>query len=134
MDLVHQHLLIRAFLKNPPLEEEQLKNWFRKVVSAIDMKVCIEPQAKYVDATGNKGLTGLVGIETSHMSAHCTSHFWDECSPALVQLDVYSCKQFNPDTIIEMLSEFGLVSYEAMLIDREDGFKIISHTKIEAKS
>jgi S-adenosylmethionine/arginine decarboxylase-like enzyme len=123
--LVHQHMLIKARVARPPMDVEHLKRWFLELVEAIGMKVCIPPQARYVDVKGNRGLTGLVGIETSH----CAMHVWDERDPALIQMDVYSCAPFFPDTVIEKLSEFGIVRYQTMMIDRgthedDDDFEV----------
>jgi len=38
---------------------------------------------------GNQGLTSVTIIETSHIAVHV----WDEVSPALMQMDVYSCAE-----------------------------------------
>ena len=121
--LVHKHVLIKASVNNPPKEEVVLNTWFKELVSEIKMNVCIEPRSRYVDAPGNRGITGVVGIETSH----CSMHVWDEMSPGIIQMDVYSCAEFEPETVLNKLNEFGLVSYEMMFIDREDGFKVIRH-------
>ena len=124
--LFHQHVLIKAYVTNPPRSEETINNWLTDLVSAIDMKICISPRSVYVDAVGNRGLTGQVGIETSHIAIHV----WDESNPGMVQMDVYSCKEFNPETVIQALTKFNLVRYELMLIDRNDGFVIKDHKTV----
>ena len=123
--LVHKHLLLKAKVLNPPMKEEVLTKWFKELVEDIGMKVCIEPRARYVDNPGNRGITGLVGIETSH----CSMHVWDEMSPGIIQMDVYSCAEFVPETVINKLNEFKIVDFEMMFIDREDGFKVLRHER-----
>lgn len=79
------------------------------------------PYSKYLDVEGNRGVTGIVVIETSHISFHC----WDEVSPALIQMDVYSCKNFDPNRVINALLKFGLESYDILNIDRNNELKVI---------
>lgn len=108
------------------MAEETLNKWFTELVSDINMKVCIPPRSRYVDAPGNRGVTGVVGIETSH----CSMHVWDESNPGIIQMDVYSCADYDPQTVINKLNEFELISYEMLYIDRNDGFKILDHQKV----
>lgn len=120
--LFHKHMLIRGFLKNPPKESKALEDFFIELVSNIKMKVFIAPVAKYLDTEGNRGITGTVVIETSHMSMHV----WDEQSPALMQMDVYSCKDFDEKVVIDTIDQhFGLLAYEHLSIDRNNGLKVI---------
>ncbi len=52
---------------------------------------------------------------------------WDEVSPALMQMDVYSCAEFDPQLIFDRLqSDFGLAKLEWKFIDREHGLDEIS--------
>lgn len=124
MELDHRHFLIRAFVENPPVEELVINGWLKRAVEAIKMKIVLGPHSKYVDTVGNEGITGIVVIETSHMACHV----WSEISPAMIQLDVYSCAHFDSKTVIEHLNEFGLISYEYMLVDRNNEFKILEHS------
>ena len=121
--LNHLQVVIKAFVRNPPRDEESHKKWSAQVVEAIKMKVVVGPFAKYVSSCGNAGVTGGCIIETSHL----ISHVWDEISPAMVQLDCYSCSYFDEEVIVEKLKEFDLVSFELMLIDRNEGFKVLRH-------
>lgn len=122
-DLFHKHFIIKAFVQNPPFKEEILNDWLRDLVAKINMKIVIGPFSKYVEAVGNAGLTGAVIIETSH----CSIHVWSESVPAMIQMDCYSCSAFESETIIKKLEEFGLISYEKIVIDRNIDFKIIEH-------
>jgi len=121
MELDHKHLLLTAYVKNPPRKEQHLNTWLAETVDAISMKIVCGPTSKYVDTLGNEGLTGSVNIETSHLSIH----IWDSVSPAMIKMDVYSCKCFEPSIIIEKLKEFDLVSFDATLIDRNSDIPTI---------
>jgi S-adenosylmethionine/arginine decarboxylase-like enzyme len=123
MSLFHQHLLVKALVSSPPRSEEALNAWLNALVAAINMNVCIAPRSFYVDTPGNEGLTGQIGLSTSH----CAIHVWDHVIPALVQLDVYSCKEYEAQTVVNMLRNWGLISWELMEIDRNDTFKITKH-------
>jgi S-adenosylmethionine/arginine decarboxylase-like enzyme len=125
-ELFHQHLLIRAFVEKPPVEEEVLNKWMTELVSDIGMKVVVPAKSKYVDAEGNEGLTGSINIETSHMAIH----IWSKLNPARIEMDVYSCSCFDEETILKKLNEWDLTKYHSMMVDRNgDEFKVISQTK-----
>lgn len=113
-ELYHQHLLIRAYVENPPKEEEVLNKWLTELVSDINMKVVCPAKSKYVDAVGNEGLTGSINIETSHIAIH----IWSELKPARIEMDVYSCSRFEMNTILEKLDEWKLTKYHSMMVDR----------------
>jgi S-adenosylmethionine/arginine decarboxylase-like enzyme len=49
------------------------------------MKVFMGPYVKYCNMPGNRGITAIAIIETSHIAMH----IWDEPKPALMQMDVY---------------------------------------------
>lgn len=119
MTLVHKHLIIRAEVDNAPVDTDWTKTWLKSLVSKIGMKVCAGPISAYVDMPGNRGLTAVVIIETSHIALHC----WDECTPHLMQFDVYTCGPFNPSDVLEELEQFGLVKMEYKYLDREHELK-----------
>ncbi|MFM7852880.1 MAG: hypothetical protein ACKO96_13420, partial [Flammeovirgaceae bacterium] len=66
--ILHKHLLVNAKVKNPINKEEEGLEFLKKLVDRIDMKIIKGPFASYVDAAGNKGLTAIVMIETSHIA------------------------------------------------------------------
>jgi S-adenosylmethionine/arginine decarboxylase-like enzyme len=107
------------------MKEAALESWFTELVADIKMKMVIPARASYVEAPGNRGLTGSVNIETSHAALHC----WDESSPAFIQLDVYSCSCFDVQTVLSKLDEYTLTKYEYIVIDRGDGFRIVDKGK-----
>lgn len=86
------------------------------------MKIKIGPFADYCLAEGNNGITGAVCIETSHVSLHC----WDKVDPPYMRLDVYSCAFFDPSVVEKEIREkFDPVTFEYLILDRNDGIKVI---------
>ena len=119
---VHKHLIIRAEVNRPLVTEKSVRKWLRNLVKKIDMNIIKGPYAAYVSKEGNRGVTGIVMIETSHISIHV----WDENKPALVQCDVYSCAEFSSN---EVLAEFVMMEptkIEHMLLDRAEEIKTIN--------
>ena len=122
--LVHKHLIVRAEAKNPPMDEAILTEWFKKFIDEIGMKVMMGPYVKYSHMIGNRGITGAAIIETSHIVVH----FWDEVSPALMQFDVYSCGELNPEKICNKIKkDFNTTKIEYKFLDRENDLSEI-HT------
>ena len=122
---VHKHLIIRAEVNRPITSEKGLKKWLRNLVKKIDMKVIKGPFAAYVSKEGNRGITGMVMIETSHIAIHV----WDEINPALVQCDVYSCAEFSSNEVLLELTEMEPIKIEYMLLDRAEELKPTFSTK-----
>ena len=129
-NLFHQHTLLKAYVTTPPRSEESLNTWLRDLVTAVGMKICIEPRSFYVSEPGNEGLTGQVGLCTSHAAIHV----WDHEEPAMIQMDLYSCRAYEPKTLVDLVARWGLLSYEMMEIDRNDGFKVVGHSLWSNKS
>jgi len=125
--LFHKHLLINAKVKNPMQSEDEAINFLTRLVDKINMKIIKGPFAAYIDKDGNKGLTAIVMIETSHIAFH----IWDETDPGLVQFDLYTCGELNLSKAIDEFSNtFNIVSLEYNLFDRENGFVLESSGKL----
>jgi S-adenosylmethionine/arginine decarboxylase-like enzyme len=117
--LFHKHLLVNAKVENPINTEEQGVDFLTRLVESIDMKIIKGPFASYVDKPGNRGLTAIVMIETSHIAFH----IWDEEDPSLVQFDLYTCGELNLAKVLLAFGEtFKVVSLDYQLFDRENGF------------
>lgn len=114
----HKHLIIRAEVKTPFVDPQKTKEWLVRLVESIGMNITVSggPHVDYVDVPGNSGIAGIVMIETSHASIHV----WDKADPPLVQMDVYSCKDYNPLVVLSMLREMHPTKIESILIDRAD--------------
>ena len=117
----HKHLIIRAEVNHPITSEKELKRWLRKLVKKIDMNIIKGPYTAYVSKEGNRGITGVVMIETSHIAIHV----WDEISPALVQCDVYSCADFSSNEVLIEFTPMGVTKIDHMMLDRADTIKPI---------
>ena len=119
---VHKHLIIRAEANRVPTDEEQLQNWMREFIDSIDMKILMGPYVKYCNVEGNRGITGIAVIETSHIAIHV----WDEPNPALMQIDVYSCAEFDVDEIAEKIkSDFDVIKLDYKYLNRETGLIVL---------
>ena len=118
---VHKHLIIRAEVNHPPLTEKYIRLWLRKLVNKIDMKIIKGPYASYVQKEGNRGITGVVMIETSHIAIHV----WDEERPALVQCDVYSCDEFSSNEVLAEFLPMDVVKIDHILLDRASEINVI---------
>ena len=119
--IYHKHLLVNAKVANPINTEEEGIDFLRNLVEKIDMKIIKGPFASYVDKEGNKGLTAIVMIETSHIAFH----IWDEADPGLIQFDLYTCGQLELDKVISIFKDtFNVVEFDYVLFDRENGFVV----------
>ena len=120
--LVHKHVIIRAEVLSPPTDEKLVSEHVRDLIERIGMKLLMGPYAKYVSMPGNRGLTVASIIETSHI----VMHTWDECDPALVQLDVYTCGPFDPKIVFDWLQQYRPIKVDYKYIDREYDIKELS--------
>ena len=117
--LFHKHLLINAKVNNPMASEQEAIDFLTNLVDKIDMKIIKGPFASYVDKPGNRGLTAIVMIETSHIAFH----IWDEEDPGLVQFDLYTCGKLELPQVLSIFNDYFKVNtLEYQLFDREDGF------------
>ena len=123
---IHKHLIIRAEVNNPPKDVDKLTVWMKEFIKSINMKIMLGPHVAYCNNEGNRGITGVAVIETSHIAIHV----WDEPVPALVQFDVYSCAEFDPYKIAEKIKQdFDVVKMDYKFLNRETGLKPIRMKK-----
>ncbi len=119
---LHNHLLVNGYSLIPPTDEGKTIEWMKNLVESIDMKIIQGPFASYVSKEGNRGLTAIVMIETSHIAMHV----WDEEDPAFVQFDLYTCSILPVEKVLKDLEDtFGLHNYQSMVLERSSGFKVI---------
>ena len=114
----HKHLIVRADISWCPKEKDLnlISDWIRSLIRKIEMKLLAGPYTTYVNEKNNKGMTSIAIIETSHVALH----IWDETNPGLMQLDVYSCANFNPNDIFDKVDElFKTIKLEYKFLDRE---------------
>ena len=119
---LHNHLLVNGYALIPPTDEGKTIDWMKNLVESIDMEIIQGPFASYVTKEGNRGLTAIVMIETSHIAMHV----WDEEDPAFVQFDLYTCSTLPVERVLKDLEDtFGLHNYQSMVLERSQGFKVI---------
>jgi S-adenosylmethionine/arginine decarboxylase-like enzyme len=98
----------------------------QSLVDSINMKTIQGPYASYVTKDGNRGLTCVVMIETSHIALH----IWDEPYPAEIQFDLYTCGELPEEQILRKLEdELGLTDYSYMVLERETGFNVLKQSR-----
>tara|TARA_Y100000034_G_scaffold8165_2_gene8925 strand:+ start:4909 stop:5286 length:378 start_codon:yes stop_codon:yes gene_type:complete len=119
MSVIHKHLIVRAEVEKPFVSCPEVVTWLRDLAQEIGMNITESggPHVDYVEKEGNCGIAGIVMIETSHIAIHC----WDKQDPPLVQLDVYSCADFNHLKVLMYLSEMHPKEVQHIIIDRQNG-------------
>lgn len=122
--LVHKHLLVRAEISNPISNESTISDWLKNLISDIGMKILYGPVSVYCDKKGNQGITAFSLIETSHVALH----IWDEGTPAMLQLDVYTCSELETDLVLKSLDLFHPLKIDYKFLDREKGFIEVENT------
>ena len=118
MGIVHHHLLYQADVGRSDLGVDaapELETFLYDLFKEIDMQCLIPAQLKY---STQKAWTGIIGIITSHIAFH----YWTE--EQYVQLDIYSCKDFDKKKAVLFLNEFWKSdNVQALFINRETGQK-----------
>ena len=123
--LVHKHLLIRAEVNSPPLykDRELVDNSMKQLIKDIDMNILSGPHTKWSDVEGNEGYSSVAIIDTSSI----TFHSWKN---GVIQLDVYSCKDFAIKKVFMWLAQFDLEKVDYKYIDRDQGFKTLDNNEL----
>jgi len=119
--LTHRHLIVRCELAEPPVTVQSVQEWLVDLVSKIRMRIMSGPHVAYCAMPGNRGVTGVVVIETSHIALHV----WDETDPALLQLDVYTCSELDPKIIADCLQQWRPTAIEYKFLDRDSALREI---------
>ena len=80
------------------------------------------PSISYIDQKGNRGITCMALIETSHI----VLHIWDEKIPGLFQLDIYSCKDIKINLVLDFFKDsFDVVKLQYKFLDRENDLTLV---------
>lgn len=124
--LEHKHLIVRAELNNPPKCTSAIDLWMASLVEQIGMKILMGPYSVYSKMVGNQGLTAVTIIETSHIALHV----WDDCDPALMQMDVYTCSTLDINDVFKALEQFEPTKVEYKYIDREHTLTMLDQQTI----
>jgi S-adenosylmethionine/arginine decarboxylase-like enzyme len=100
----------------------------KSLVDKIGMKILMGPYAVYSNMVGNRGLTAVTIIETSHIAMHV----WDEETPAVMQLDVYTCSTLDIYDVFEMLETFDPQKITYKYLDRDYNIAVLGNGTITA--
>lgn len=115
MTIVHHHLIYQAKVDKGASEETEksLQKFLYDLLKVIDME-CLIPAT--VKLSHQKAWTGMVGIITSHVAFH----YWTV--EKYIQLDIYSCKEFDKKKAIAFLNQYWKASeVKSLFINREVG-------------
>jgi len=126
--LKHKHLIIRAEINSPPSADDldKMNFWFQDLIESIGMKILSGPHTVYCPVIGNRGYTGVCVIETSHVAIHT----WDEDSPAVFQLDVYTCSELDVEIVFTKIKQFDPITIDYTLLDRDGDLVILEKNKL----
>lgn len=124
--LDHRHIIVTAFVTNPPMTVEQGEDWLRRLVKLVDMEILMDANAIYCEDLGNEGVTGVVGLTTSHASFHS----WHDEPRPFMNFDLYSCRFFQVEDVLRHLDEFGANECSYLLIDRNDGKNTVTNSGV----
>ena len=124
--LDHRHMVVTAFVTRPPMTVEVGEDWLRRLVKLVGMEILMDANAIYCEDLGNEGVTGVVGLTTSHASFHS----WHDEEEPFINFDLYSCKDFSVVDVLKHINEFGAAKCNYMLIDRNGGTNRVVETGI----
>tara|TARA_Y100001937_G_scaffold92389_1_gene125079 strand:- start:289 stop:657 length:369 start_codon:yes stop_codon:yes gene_type:complete len=116
--LEHKHLMISADFLRDVFIPSWYETWMSDLIEDLNMTALVEPKAVRDVTIDNEGITAFSIITTSHIVLHT----WETTTPYKLQLDVYSCKGFNVDTVIYRLKDFDILNVKYKFLDRENGF------------
>lgn len=122
MELNHSHVLINGFIKKPPKSVDDMITWMSSLIKKIKMKQLLAPWAEYIDGEDG-GMTCVAILTTSH----CSIHVWDTVDKPYFRFDLYSCKSFDVDDIVNMLSEFDVYELDVVEIDRNNSIRMVNN-------
>jgi S-adenosylmethionine/arginine decarboxylase-like enzyme len=117
MPLHHEHLIARAEVSAPPKNLQEVNTWLTDLIQEMGMNILHGPFSMSCDLENNEGITAGCILSTSH----CVLHTWDACSPAILQLDIYTCSKLNLDMVWDKLETFKPLKIDYKFLDRETG-------------
>lgn len=112
--LNHIHLLVSVFVNNPPMTASAGEEWLRELVDIVEMQILMDARAIYCEDLGNEGVTGVVGLTTSHASFHS----WHAAPEPFINIDLYSCREFDTAAVLAHIGKWGVERGSYILIDR----------------
>lgn len=101
----HQHLMLYITLKSDGVKANiNCPRYWEKMIDNVitedlKMQIAIPTRAILIEDHENYGVTGAANLTTSHIAFH----IWSKDQQPFIQLDIYSCKSFNPLAICNKL-------------------------------
>ncbi len=120
----HLHLLIQSNQERQLVHRRDTRIFLEDIVEAAGMTCISGPHTEFVEDPDNYGPTGAVILSTSHSSVHS----WP--NRGLMQFDLYSCCEFELNDILIMFQQFGMGTLDVLLVDRNDGYKVLKDERI----
>jgi len=118
------HLIVDAYVTHhSTLTKNSILEIFCKLVKLLGMEYLDRPlvwdlpidESKLDSPLDEGGISVIVPITTSHLSAHC----WPARNALM--LDVFSCKPFSVEEALDLIrTEFGIRSIHYTVVDRLD--------------
>lgn len=145
--IYHHHLLARIETQKCPQKRDRrhMERVLEQLVADIRMKKLGRARIYYVGEEQHReemGMSGILPIETSHVSFHFWSHparsiLHSEKSKCLLQFDLYTCGKLSKKQIKEILhifDEYMPSRANLTLINRKFAMKIESQTEWDGES
>lgn len=119
MTKLHKHLIVHAAVDRPPLkkDERMVEQWLTDIVHSMNMEVLKPASAEYCEQEGNRGMTAVILITTSHIILHT----WDETDQPFIEFDIYTCSDLDPNMAFKALEVFGAKDISWKFLDRYNG-------------
>jgi len=104
------HLILDCAGADPELirSYDNIYNFSKDLVKRIDMVAYGEPQIVHFGSGNKAGYTLVQLIETSNICCH----FVEDNNT--FYLDVFSCKEFNPDVVADLVNEYFKTTHQKM--------------------
>ena len=113
--LEHKHLIIKGTMSQAVTVSE-VDQWLKDLVNLLDMELInvFDANPTVAEISGeNGGVTGCALITTSHIVLHTWNNSLD------FQLDVYSCKTYNPKDVENHCHKLGFLLVDKRFFDRK---------------
>jgi len=126
-DILHKHMIVRSEILYPVRNVDEINKWLIDLVKKLNMNILMGPYSIYCNKEGNKGITGFVIIETSHI----VIHIWDELDIPIAQLDVYTCGELSEKDVFDHIQYLKPKKIEWKYLDRITNLNVVSRGLIE---
>jgi S-adenosylmethionine/arginine decarboxylase-like enzyme len=110
----HKHFIASVTFYETIITETRVKIWLEELAEVIGMEILHPAVVVSCYDEGNEGITGFLLLSTSHISIH----IWDQAKKPYAQIDVYSCKEFDLNLILDEINKLDADDVTYLAIDR----------------